>query len=59
MRVNKLVTFLQPDEAATLIGFLDQLRETLMNTYCDDIRTRLLEASQPEQALPIQEEFIF
>ena len=48
MRVNKLITFLQPDEAYVLIGFLDQLRESLMNTYCDDIRTLLLEASEPD-----------
>jgi hypothetical protein len=46
MRVNKIVTHLQPGEAYTLIEFLDQLREVLMQTYGDDIVTMLQEASQ-------------
>jgi hypothetical protein len=37
MRVNLLVTHLNADEAHTLIAFLDQLREVLMNTYGNDI----------------------
>ena len=46
MRVNKIVTYLQPREAYTLVEFLDQLREVLMQTYGDDITTMLKEASQ-------------
>jgi hypothetical protein len=48
MRVNKIITYLQPDEAYTLIEFLDQLREMLMHTYGEDIRTLLHDASEPE-----------
>jgi hypothetical protein len=48
MRVNKIVTHLQPGEAYTLVEFLDQLREVLMQTYGDDITTMLKEASQPD-----------
>jgi len=46
MRVNKIVTHLQPGEAYTLVEFLDQLRDVLMQTYGDDITTMLKEASQ-------------
>ena len=46
MRVNKIVTHLQPVEAYTLVEFLDQLRDVLMQTYGDDITTMLKEASQ-------------
>ena len=46
MRVNKIVTHLQPGEAYTLVEFLDQLREVLMQTYGDDITTMLQEATQ-------------
>jgi activator of HSP90 ATPase len=46
MRVNKIVTYLRPEEAYTLVEFLDQLREVLMQTYGDDITTMLKEASQ-------------
>ena len=44
MRVNKIVTYLQPREAYTLVEFLDQLREILMETYGDDIANMLKEA---------------
>jgi hypothetical protein len=46
MRVNKIVTHLQPGEAYTLVEFLDQLRDVLMQTYGDDITAMLKEASQ-------------
>jgi hypothetical protein len=46
MRVNKIVTHLQPGEAYMLVEFLDQLRDVLMQTYGDDITTMLKEASQ-------------
>lgn len=48
MRVNKIATHLQPGEAYTLVEFLDQLREVLMQTYGDDITTMLKEASQDD-----------
>ena len=46
MRVNRIVTHLQPGEAYTLVEFLDQLREMLMQTYGEDIASMLHEASQ-------------
>jgi len=47
MRVNKIVTHLRPEEAYTLIEFLDQLRDTLMQTYGDEIKIFLQEAHTP------------
>lgn len=44
MRVNKIVTHLRPEDAYTLIEFLDQLRDVLMETYGDDVRVMLQEA---------------
>lgn len=46
MRAHRIVTHLQPGEAYTLVEFLDQLREVLMQTYGDDITAMLQEASQ-------------
>lgn len=48
MRVNKIVTHLRPDEAITLIEFLDQVRDVLMQTYGDEMKTILQEASPRE-----------
>lgn len=48
MRVNTIVTHLRPEDAYTLIEFLDQLRDMLMQTYGDEMKTMLQEASQPE-----------
>jgi len=50
MRVNKIVTHLQPGEAYTLVEFLDQLRDMLMQTYGDDITAMLKEASQHDSS---------
>ncbi len=46
MRVNKIITHLRPEDAYTVVEFLDQLREVLMQTYGDDIATMLQEAMQ-------------
>lgn len=46
MRIHKLTTHLQPEEAYTLIEFLDQLRDVLMQTYGEEIMAMLQEASQ-------------
>lgn len=48
MRVSKITTYLRPEDAYTLVEFLDQLREMLMQTYGDEIVTMLQEASQRE-----------
>ena len=45
MRVNTIITHLSPEEAITLIEFLDQLRKVLMLTYGDDIKKLLQQAS--------------
>lgn len=45
MRVNTIITHLSPEEAITLIEFLDQVREVLMQTYGDNIKTMLQEAT--------------
>ena len=44
-RVHKLATPLRADEAYTLIEFLDQLREVLMEAYGDEITALLQEAT--------------
>jgi len=59
MRVNKIVTHLQPGEAYTLIEFLDQLREVLMQTYGDDIEVMLKEAMQNETIVEHREDEVF
>ena len=45
MRVNTIVTHLRPEDAYTLIEFLDQVRDVLMQSYADDMKTMLQEAS--------------
>ena len=44
MRVHKLTAYLRAEDAYTIIEFLDQLRDMLMLTYGDEIRTMLQEA---------------
>ena len=44
--MNTIITHLSPEEAITLIEFLDQLREVLMQTYGDDIKKLLQQASR-------------
>lgn len=46
MRVSKITTYLRPEDAHTIIEFLDQLREMLVQTYGDEIMALLQEASQ-------------
>jgi hypothetical protein len=41
LRLIQLPLHLQPDEALTLITFLDQLRESLCNHYAEAIRSEL------------------
>ena len=48
MRVSTIATYLRPEEAYTLVEFLDQLRDMLMETYGDEMRAMLQEASRPE-----------
>ena len=45
LRVHTIITHLSPDEAMTLIDFLDQVRDVLLETYGGEIRAVLQEAS--------------
>jgi hypothetical protein len=51
MRIHPFVTHLQPGEAYTLIEFLDQIRDALMQTYGDEINTMLQQASTSQIAV--------
>jgi hypothetical protein len=50
MRINTLVTHLKPEDAYTVIEFLDQLRDLLIATYGDEITAMLKDASQRESS---------
>jgi hypothetical protein len=45
MRIHKLITYLQPEDAYAIIEFLDQLRDMLMQSYGVEIRSMMQEAS--------------
>ena len=48
MRLGTIVTHFRPEDAFNVIELLDQLRDLLLNTYGDDIKTMLQEASHRE-----------
>jgi len=48
MRVHKFTTHLRPEEAYTLIEYLDMLRDVLMEAYGDEITALLREPEQHE-----------
>jgi hypothetical protein len=48
MRTHRLTTYLRAEEAFTLIEFLDQVREMLMQAYGDDITAMLQQARAPQ-----------
>ena len=53
LRIIKIVTSLRPEDAYTLVEFLDQLRDVLMQNYGDEIMTMLQEATtafEPKRA---------
>lgn len=52
MRTHRLTTYLQAEEACSLIEFLDQLRDMLLEAYGDDITTLLQQASAQQQREP-------
>jgi hypothetical protein len=45
MRTHRLTTYLRPEQAFTLIEFLDQVREVLMQAYGDEIVAMLQQAT--------------
>ena len=52
LRFNQLVTHFEPDEALTVIEFLDQLREVLINTYGEQIEHMLKEENHLDATTP-------
>jgi len=59
MRVNRIVTHLRAEDAYTLIEFLEQLREVLIQTYGDDIATMLHETSQRDSPVDYEDNEVF
>ena len=49
MRTHRLTTFLQAEQACSLIELLDQVREMLLEAYGDDITTMLQQTSAQQQ----------
>ena len=49
MRTHRLTTYLQAEEACSLIEFLDQVREVLLQAYGDDIIALLQQATSPQE----------
>ncbi len=45
MRIHQMVTHLRPEDAYSIVEFLDQLRDMLLQAYGEDIRTMLQEAA--------------
>ena len=52
MRVNTIITHLRAEDAYTLIEFLDQVRDALIQTYGDDVKA-ILAASQRASQQPL------
>ncbi len=48
MRTHRLTTYLLAEEACTLIEFLDQMRDMLLQAYGDDITAMLQQADGPQ-----------
>ena len=48
MRTHRLTTYLRAEEACSLIEFLDQVRDMLLETYSDDITAMLQQHSAPQ-----------
>jgi len=49
MRTHRLTTYLQAEEACSLIEFLDQVRDMLLEAYGDDITAMLRQAHSAQQ----------
>lgn len=49
MRTHRLTTYLQAEEACSVIEFLDQVRDMLLEAYGDDITAMLQQASAQQQ----------
>jgi hypothetical protein len=57
MRIFRLPVHLQPEEAHTLLQFIDQLRDELMFHYANDIATMLKQAStRPVSAFDVDDD---
>lgn len=56
IRVIKVVTRLRPEDAHTLIEFLDDVRDTLMLTYGLEIRAMLKAATTTRESEDAEED---
>ena len=60
LRIIKIVTSLRPEDAYTLVEFLDQLREVLARTYGPEIMAMMQQvAAQMEAAQGPDEDVAF
>ena len=59
MRINTIVTHLRPDDAHTVIEFLDQLRTLLTQTYGREIEAMLAECCTQHVASAAEEDVPF
>jgi hypothetical protein len=51
LRTHRLATHLSPEAALVLIECLDQLRDVLMQSYGDEIRVMLQEATREQTSI--------
>ena len=52
MRIHKLTTYMHAEEACSVIEFLDQVREVLLQAYGDDITAMLQQATTRHERGP-------
>ena len=63
MRTHRLTTYLRAEDACTLIEFLDQVRDMLLEAYGDDITATLQQNSaqqhqhEPQDFFDDEEQF--
>jgi hypothetical protein len=58
MRTHRLTTYLQAEQACSVIEVLDQLREVLLQAYAEDITALLRQTTRPPQP-PCQQRDLF
>jgi hypothetical protein len=56
MRTHRLTTYLRAEEACSVIEFLDQVRDMLLETYGDDITAMLQQNSGPHEPTELFED---
>lgn len=51
MRIIRIATYLTPEDAHSLIAFLDDVRDSLMVAYGPEIKAMLQEATRKENGI--------